>query len=369
MKKDDLLSIIVPVFNGEKYIENTIENLLNASYPNFELLLIDDGSTDNSLEICKKYEQLDSRVKTFHKENGGIADARNYGLDRASGNYVGFCDQDDEVSPKMYQKMMGRMQRDGSDMAICGCYRRKANGGKVIFEKYTDDVFLGQEIREKLLFPLLFRGFAEYENKEIIISNAIWKCIISKTFLDENGIRFCSFVDHEDDLLMLINLYLRARKVSALSDIFYYWNTNVNSETYKRRVRYIDNLERKQKNLRDYIKKELENNGIEKDIVKKYKYVLCCINALQLLDNTYLSEEKLVSGIKKLQENKSVVYIQSTRHFVLPQKGFVRNTIIISLIRKKQLYAAYFLNQFINAVRYFSERYYVMESVERKMKR
>lgn len=369
MKSNSKLSIIVPVFNGEKYIENTIKSLLSTSYQHFELLLIDDGSTDNSFELCKKYEKLDSRVKTYHKNNGGIADARNYGLDKASGDYVGFCDQDDEVSPQMYQKMMERILRDDSDIAICGCYRKKANGGKIVFERYTDDVILGQEIREKLLFPTLFRGFAEYENKEIIIFNTIWKCIVSKKLLDEHSLRFCSFVDHEDDWLMLMNLYLTAQKVSTLSDIFYYWNTNINSETYQRRGRYIDNLERKQKNLMNYVEKELENNGIGKDIIKKYRYVLCCGNALQILDNTYLSEESLASKMKKLHDNKSIIYLQSTRHFVLPQKGFVRNTIIISLIRKKHLYVAYFFNQFINAVRYFAERHCLTEVMERKMKR
>lgn len=368
MKVNAGLSIIVPIFNGEKYIENTIRNLLNTSYQNLELLLIDDGSTDNSLAICKKYEKSDSRVKTYHKDNGGIADARNYGLDHATGDYVGFCDQDDEVSPVMYQTMMNRIQRDGSEIAICGCYRKKANGGKVVFEKYTDNMLFGQEIREKLLFPTLFRGFSEYENKEITLFNTIWKCIISKTFLDENGLRFCSFVDHEDDLLMLINLYLRAKKVSTVSGIFYGWNTNINSETYRRRGRYIDNLEEKQKNLMDYAKKELENNGIGKDIIKKYQYVLCCINALRILDNAYLSKESLISKMKKLHENESIVYIQSTRHFVLPQKGFVRNTIIISLIRKKCLYAAYFLNRLINAIRYFAEKHCLVEIMERKMK-
>lgn len=369
MEADARLSIIVPVFNGKKYIENTIKNLLSSSYQNLELLLIDDGSTDNSFVICKKYEGLDSRVKAYHKENSGIADTRNYGLDHASGDYIGFCDQDDEVSLEMYQTMMDRIRKDGSDAAVCGCCRKKADGKRVVFEQYMDSVFSKQEIRQKLLFPLLFRGFAAYENQEIIIFPSIWTCIVSKRLIDEKQLRFCSFVDHEDDLLMLINLYLTAQKVSTLSDIFYYWNTNIHSETYRRRGRYIDNLEGKQKNLMDYVEKELENNGIGKDIIKKYRYVLCCINALQILDNTYLSEESLISKIKKLHENKSIVYLQTTRHFVPPQKGFVRNMLIIPLIRKKHLYVAYFFNQFINAVRYFAERHCLAEKMERKMKR
>ena len=369
MKAEARLSIIVPVFNGEKYIENTIKNLLNASYPNLELLLIDDGSTDNSFAICKKYEGLDSRVKAYHKENSGIADTRNYGLDHASGDYVGFCDQDDEVSPEMYQKMMERIQGDGSDIAICGCYRKKANGGRIVFEKYTDNMLLGQEIREKLLLPTLFRGFAEYENKEIVVFQGIWKCIISKKFLDENQLRFCSFVDHEDDLLMLINLYLRVQKVSTLSDIFYGWNTNTSSETYRRRNTYINDLEIRQKNLMNYVVKKLEDNGISDDIIQKYKYVLCCANALQLLDNICLLNGNFASKMKKIRENESISYIQLKKGVVLPQKGFVRNTIVIPLIKNKHVYMAYFSNKLINVIRYFAERHYIMEIMERRMKK
>ena len=294
------LSIIVPVFNGEKYIENTIKNLLSTSYQKLELLLIDDGSTDNSFVICKKYEGLDSRVKAYHKENSGIADTRNYGLDHASGDYIGFCDQDDEVSPEMFQTMMDRIRKDGSDAAVCGCCRKKTDGKRVVFEQYTDSVFSKQEIREKLLFPLLFRGFAAYENQEIIVFPSIWTCIISKRLIDEKQLRFCSFVDYEDDLMMLIKLYLNAEKVSTLSGTFYDWITNISSETYRRRDRWIEGLEEKQKKRTDYVKKELEDNGIAKEIIEQYRYVLCCGNVLQLLDNLCLSTEKFCIKMKKL---------------------------------------------------------------------
>lgn len=368
MKSDVVLSIIVPVFNGEKYIENTIKNLLSASYQNLELLLIDDGSTDNSFAICKKYESLDSRVKAYHKENSGIADTRNYGLERASGDYVGFCDQDDEVSPEMYRTMMERLRKDGSDAAVCGCCRKKTDGKRVVFEQYPDAVFSRKEIREKLLFPLLFRGFAAYENQEIIIFPSIWTCIISKNLIDERQLRFCSFVDHEDDLMMLIKLYLNAEKVSTLSGIFYDWNTNASSETYRRRGRWIEGLEKKQKKRMDYVNTELEENRIAKEIREQYRYVLCCANVLQLLDNLCLSTQKLGAKMKKLRENESVLYIQSEKNFVPPGKGFVRNTWVIPQIRRKHFCVAYFLNKGINFIRYFVERHRFVELLERSVK-
>lgn len=94
---DVFFSIILPVYNAQAFIETTITNVLSQSYPNFELIVVDDGSTDDSWEICETFCQKDKRVKAFHKQNGGASSARNYAIEKASGNYVVFCDADDEV--------------------------------------------------------------------------------------------------------------------------------------------------------------------------------------------------------------------------------------------------------------------------------
>lgn len=119
---------------------------------------------------------------------------------------------------------------------------------------------------------------------------------------------------------MLTNLYLQSRKVSTLSDIFYGWNTNAGSETYRRRSTYINDLEIRQKNLIDYIENELENNEISKDIISKYKYVLCCINALQILDNVCLLNEGFSSRMKKIRENESISYYTVKERFCIASK-------------------------------------------------
>lgn len=97
---NELISIIVPVYNVEKYIAKCLDSLVNQTYLNIEILLIDDGSTDKSLSICKKYAAVDSRIKLFSKENGGVSSARNLGLLHVQGEYVVFVDSDDFVSPK-----------------------------------------------------------------------------------------------------------------------------------------------------------------------------------------------------------------------------------------------------------------------------
>ena len=363
------LSIIVPVYNGELHIENIVRSILRSSYQNLELLLIDDGSTDNSLALCKKLAESDSRIKVYHKENGGIGDARNFGLAHATGDYIGFCDQDDEVSEDMYQKMISRIVSDGSQAAICGCYRQKRNGGKVVFEQYTDSVFDDQLIVEKLLLPMLFKGFTAHANHEISIYTNIWKCIISKQLIDDNKMKFRTFVTHEDDFIMLLQLFLYAKRICTLSDILYYWNTNIKSETYQSAGTYRPDLEARQRRLMAYVLKLLADHGISQNIIEEYKYVQQCRNALQQLDNLAASRDhKTIRKIRNLHYCESISGIQSSSVTVSPQKGFVRNTVIIQMLRKKHILFAYFLNRVINFLRFITARYRITEKLERWMK-
>lgn len=363
------LSIIVPIYNGEKHIARTIHNILNSSYKNLELLLIDDGSTDNSLSLCQKMAESDSRIKVYHKKNGGIADARNYGISLATGDYIGFCDQDDEVSRNMYQKMLSRITADESQAALCGCYRQKRNGGRVVFEKYTDAIFDCRFITEKLFLPLLFKGFSAYDNEAICIYGTIWNCIISKQLIDNYKMQFRSFVSYEDDLIMLLQLLSHAGRISTLSDILYYWNTNPNSEIHNSTKRYLSDLEARQHRLTSYEVTLLTDHGLSQDTIEAFTYVQQCRNALLQLDNLAASDNrKNIQEIKNLRNCDSISYIQSAPTAIPPQKGFVRNTIIIWLLRKKHVILAYFLNRCINAIRFFVEKYQITEKLERRMK-
>lgn len=364
------LSIIIPIYNGAPFLENTIRSILASSYTNLELLLIDDGSSDASLTICDSLAASDARIKVFHKANSGIADSRNYGLEHATGDYISFCDQDDEVSREMYQKMLNRIATDGSQAAICGCYRQKKDGNRIIFEKYTDNVFDKPSVRKKLLLPMLFQGFTSYANREIRIYPTIWNCIISRQLICEKKMTFRSFINYEDDLIMLLQLLLQANRISTLSDILYYWSTNTQSELHRSAVSYLDDLEARQKSFLDYVTDLLSESGIALEIIKQYTYVQQCRNALLQLDNlSAMNSRKTLQHIKGLRTNSSISYICSARDIVPPAKGFIRNTVLIPLLRRKHVITAYFMNQLINSIRFFVEKYRITEQLERWLKR
>lgn len=132
------ISIIVPVYKVEKYLDRCVESILNQTFTDFELILVDDGSPDNCPQMCDEWEKKDERIRVIHKENGGVSVARNVGLDNAKGNFIGFVDSDDWILPDMYQTLYELIENGKYDISICGIVR-------TIEEKYIDTLRSSEE--------------------------------------------------------------------------------------------------------------------------------------------------------------------------------------------------------------------------------
>ena len=114
-----LISIIVPVYQVEKYLEKCINSIIAQTYKNLEIILVDDGSTDNCPAICDRFQKEDARIKVIHQQNGGLSHARNAGLEIATGDFIGFVDSDDWIEPNMYEILMSALQDTGAEIAVC----------------------------------------------------------------------------------------------------------------------------------------------------------------------------------------------------------------------------------------------------------
>ena len=119
VNRNDLISIIVPVYNMEQYMERCVNSIINQTYSNLEIILVDDGSTDRSPAMCDEYALKDARIKVVHKANGGLSDARNAGLKVATGAYIGYVDSDDWVELSMYQKLYESCIENDAQVAVC----------------------------------------------------------------------------------------------------------------------------------------------------------------------------------------------------------------------------------------------------------
>lgn len=122
------VSVIIPVYNVEQYVEKSIQSVLNQSMKDIEIILVDDGSTDASGKICDRYGKKEEKIVVIHKENGGLSSARNVGVEAASGDYIGFVDSDDYIDSMMYETLYQMVERDSADVAVCGVYDVYKNG-------------------------------------------------------------------------------------------------------------------------------------------------------------------------------------------------------------------------------------------------
>ena len=122
---NEKISVIIPVYNVEAYLERCLNTVCGQSYKNLEIILVDDGSTDNCLQICEEFAERDDRIKVIHQSNQGVSAARNTGLDAATGDYIAFVDSDDYIHPEMYERLYSLLKKHDADMSACfsrGCW-------------------------------------------------------------------------------------------------------------------------------------------------------------------------------------------------------------------------------------------------------
>ena len=226
------ISIIVPIFNCERYLEACVNSILNQTFRNLEVLLIDDGSKDGSYEKAKQLAEADQRIKVFHKENQGAAAARNYGVRNAAGKYITFVDADDTIEPDYCLKLYELINDDSEyTVSVCGYARLNENGIKISAD---EDL---QEYRKES------GGLYEKYLRDIIktkkIFGACWRTLIPKKLLTERRIEFPHCLLSEDKLFFLSVLGC-CDGVKVCKDSLYNYRCNSSSVTMNKR--YIKEL-------------------------------------------------------------------------------------------------------------------------------
>ena len=156
MKKNKLISVVVSIYNMEKYLDKCINSIINQTHKELEIILIDDGSTDNSRTIAEKYSKIDKRIKYYYKKNGGLSDARNYGIKKATGEYIGFVDSDDYLEKEMYEELYKNIIKYNADISVVGfnIVYEDNNLNKVSYEEPYNKL---EVLNSKEAFDILFK--------------------------------------------------------------------------------------------------------------------------------------------------------------------------------------------------------------------
>ena len=317
------VSIIVPIYNAEKYLEDTVNSIINSTIKDIEIILIDDGSEDKSLNICNKLKSKDNRILVIHQENRGLSATRNIGIDIANGDYITFCDSDDIVENDMYKLLYNNAIKEDADISMCGIVVEKKNGK----EKYIYDTkkryiwthlqaleyFLKNEMfgvssntklfKKSLLEKIRFREVSVCEDK----------LFLSETIINSNKICFedvCKYryIKRENSIT---TSKFSNKKIDAI---------NVEKEIYKYIEKYI---KYNQKLL------ELSNNRI---IMAKLSILRECIGKKSYKEYKNLCKE-LVNDIKSFKN--------------------LRRTININMMKKLEIYS----------IKYCFPIYYMLVSI------
>ena len=218
-----LISVIIPVYNVEKYLRRCLDSVIAQTYQNLEIICVDDGSVDESGKICDQYAVRDARIKVIHQENQGVSAARNRGLDAAEGEYIAFVDSDDYILEDMYKKMLDMLLNYNVDLCVCQWQYEFSDGRQVVKKKNIDPTIYGR--KTSLEFArFLYRG--NYENGVVVAAvNKLYRRALLDTIHFEGRI-------HEDDAF---NERIMAKNISVyvMEEQFYVYAQNGDSLTNK----------------------------------------------------------------------------------------------------------------------------------------
>lgn len=235
-----VISVIVPIYNVEKYLQRCVDSIINQTYRNLEIILVDDGSPDNCPKMCDDYAKIDNRIKVVHKENGGLSDARNAGMKVAAGEYVSFIDSDDYISLDFYKTLLQAIIDNDSDIVECGVVKFYENGK---FDEYSDDQMI--------------KNFNTVDGLEGLINeNSFHQYVWNKLYKTNIALDIPYAVGKlNEDEFWTYQIFGKAKKVTRINKTMYYYfqrGSSIMGNGYN--IRRLDALEGKM-NRQAYIEK------------------------------------------------------------------------------------------------------------------
>lgn len=234
-----MLSIIVPVYKVEKYLNQCVDSILAQTYNDFELILVDDGSPDRCPEICDEYAQKDVRVKVIHKENGGTQTAIIEGLKASGGGYIGFVDSDDWIEPDMYEVLMGLMEKYDLDCAICGFREVREEGGRIVEERlgeclYKEGLYDSHNIED--LHQKLLPDLHEWKGMRTVR----WDKVFKREKIYDIIVNAGQNIVYGEDSLVIFPALMNCERVYFTKKALYFYRKRANAATTTFHERYLE---------------------------------------------------------------------------------------------------------------------------------
>ncbi len=332
----DLITIIVPVYNVEKYLNECVDSLLNQTYKNIEIILVDDGSKDESGKICDAYVLLDNRIKVIHKQNEGLGFARNTGLQVARGKFVTFIDSDDKADIDLIEKLYSGICLSDSDTCIGG-FKRISKEGSVCFEeKYDETIFDGEEVYNELFARML--GSAP--DKHDAVRMSVWNVMYSMDIIQKYNIKFPSERKLiSEDIIWDSEYYKFAKRVVVINSTAYNYRITPGSLTQK----YKSDMLEKICVLYNVMYSKIAGDKSKISRLQRQFFVnlRACIKQEQY-DISNKSNTEIKEAIKKIVDNEVVHTVSKEYLQVICQK---KQKIFVWAVRYKCVTLLYLINK------------------------
>lgn len=289
MKNTADISVIVPIYNVEEYLAECLDSILNQTKKEFEVIMVDDGSTDSSGEIAKSYAEKYPNFHYLYKENNGLGCARNYGVAHSDSKYIIFMDSDDRISEDLYEKMFNAAEKNGSDLTICNVARcnSKKTWSSSLHKKVFSDIESNTHITK---------------NPNLFYDTTSWNKLILRSFYEENNFAFPENILYED-IPVTIPMHFRANNVSVVESAYYYWR--VRDGATKSITQNTDDFT----NLYDrlsvmkMVNKFIAENNIDDELVKEWQKKSLQIDLMIFINNCKsLPEEAFLKTLEIINE-------------------------------------------------------------------
>lgn len=214
-----MISVIVPIYNVEAYLETCIESICNQTYKDMEIILVDDGSTDGCYEICERYRSRDSRIRVVHKENGGLVSARKAGLGVAGGQYITFVDGDDWIEPDMYECIYRKLSEQGVDIIMCGWYEDTDTARKEAFHGMQGKKYGKNDLLQEI-YPCMIAGESFFDWH---IFPGIWGKLFRRTCVEESLLSVDERITMGEDAACVYPCLLHVDSIYIMHECFYHY--------------------------------------------------------------------------------------------------------------------------------------------------
>lgn len=319
------VSIIIPVYGVEKYIERCLKSVINQTLKDIEIIIVNDDTKDNSMIICERYSNIDKRIKIYNKQNEGLGLTRNYGIEKANSKYIAFLDSDDYVAVDYYEKLYDKIVKEKADVCF-SAKKRVDNYGNIINDNdifLKDGVYNSMEILDCMLTSSPLNNYKK-------ISMSSWRALYNIDIINDFNIRFVSERKYiSEDFLFTIDYMVHSKKATFVNNTYHYYCYNgasltnsYKSDRFEKSLIFIKELKRK---LKEY-------NLINKYENSIYVFLLgyVRVSIKQEIFGSGNDKKDIKNRIKQIVSNKEVVKALNCKY-----KKTLKNRILDRVLRTK----------------------------------